>query len=142
MVMPTSRREIDARVTFSRVTSNGPDGDYFLLQIEDGKSCFPVVRINLTLEQTAVMISGSMVTAAKATAFLDHRIGYKQHTMRALVPLSREEANSARLSMDAVYDQAEELNPGWEADRDGWNGHRWKDDHYEVTLRRWEESCG
>lgn len=137
---PMNTTEVDVRI--SRIHSNGPDGDYFQMEVTDRRSRSTLVEVKLTPEQFALAITGASLphdTHLEAKLGPPERIGkWHRHESTTLPVLPSDNAEwiggNRRLSMgedtqaalDAWLASLPEVEGGWTLDAPRQNNaHKW-----------------
>lgn len=146
-INPSIKKNIKVRLHLSR-TSGGRDS--FRFSIEDDSSRCTIAEIELDAQAVADLVSARLTEPMPAEYYPNDKIGKIHECKVVLVDLKelpgvfesfRDDARERDLNH--VFDRAEELNPGWTADREStYNSHRRsrgrdERDTYRVTLRRY-----
>lgn len=124
-----------ACLTISRYSGVEEGERAFSITIEDEASGFMVVKLSLSGEELARALTCCMVSDVPCEYGRLDMVGIIHECKTVFVPASWPD----RDNMERVYQAAEAENEGWRADRGNWNGHRFKNDKYEVILRRYLE---
>ena len=130
------------QIHLSRPVSGSPC-EYFVLTIEDEASRSRFAEVQIPLDEFANMMS-SRIAHGTAEVFVSSVLGYQHECKTVLVPMkdsskfySGDEPVRMK-AMETLAVAAEEMCPGWTADRERcFNGHNRKGDTYVVIVRRY-----
>jgi hypothetical protein len=140
MIDPKIKQELKVNIRMGR-----DSGGRWNLTIEDDASSSHIIEVHMNDKQFANLMANCGANCS-AEYWANPNIGKELIAITFGVPLkplgkifqSFGDSKKMERDMKHVYDYAEELNPGFKADRfDKYNGHRKIGDFYNVTLRRY-----
>lgn len=133
------KKKINTKIRLGRYHN----GEWFV-DIQDESSGTFIMRGEFDSQGLADLLSSREITV-KTDFFENPNIGKKHECQEVKIDLRKlpgifenyDKKSQAR-DMKHIADYAEELYPGWTADReDHMNGHKRKGDYYMVILRRY-----
>lgn len=133
--------KIKTKLSMSRCSGHS---DHFRLTIEDAASSTIILEIEIDPMAMADLISARVTKAVPAEYHHDDNIGKQLECFMFPVPLEKlapifqsHDCESKERDLKHVYDLAEEMNPGFKADREKYNGRNKIGDTYQVMLGRY-----
>lgn len=134
--------DIKVRLQMSR-SSN----DKWYLYVEDNSSGVRVLEIHMNNDDLAALLSTRHTDPCVASYYPNEAIGLTHRCKTVPVKYSDlggkffSDYDAQEKDLKQLYDYAEQLNPGWEADRSEYNSRLNDRDKktYEVILRKYEK---
>lgn len=142
MIDPKTRKDISVRIQMSRCSD-----DTFNLRIEDNASSFLILEIKLDANNIADMMSNRTSGVAPAEYYPNDKIGKTLLVKDLFIDLgvfdkelfASYDGKKRTRDLKQVYDLAEELNPGWAADRQEYRFKCHVKNTYLVIMRRYDD---
>lgn len=130
-----------ARVSLNRMQGGvqvNPDApDPFEMTVTDEESGVPIIRVTITPDQLADLLSSRMPNSSFGVELTQSPLhGLTKQIKVVDVPMFAGYSDAAAA---LACEEAERQNPGWEAGSTArsWNSNKYSNKHYAVTLIRW-----